>query len=212
MRNFKINKMPIRAMLVMLTCAFVASACIVEIGLPADEDHTWGEMNPLQGMHDSPGYKDQEAQPNFQGGPASMRVPAPGTVPTNFRPYVYGYDDDVDAASEALQNPVAINADTLRYGKLAYETTCIVCHGDDGGGQGYVVGADKYPEPPSLLTQRARNFSDGHIYHIITHGQARMWGYKNQLRTEERWAVVNYLRALQRSQFPEPQDRLLAEE
>lgn len=209
MRNSNRYSTPVRTLLLTLAVALTSSAC-VEIGLPAGENKTWGEINPLQGMHSSPAYKDQEAQPDFKGGPASMRVPPPETVPTDFRPYHYAGDEA--AASEALHNPVAINADTLRYGKLAYETTCIVCHGATGEGDGFVIGPNKYPAPPSLLTQRAMNFTDGHYYHIITHGQARMWGYKSQLRPMERWAVVNYVRALQRAHSPEPQDRALADE
>ena len=85
-----------------------------------------------------------------------------------------------------------------------YDTTCVVCHGADGRGHGYVV--PPYPQPPDLTAQRVRNWSDGQIYHVITDGQGRMWSYKSQLSQMERWAVVNYVRALQRAQYPEPQD------
>lgn len=205
MRHININSIAIRASLVVSACMLL-SACF-EVGIPAGENKTWGEINPAQGMHASPAYKAQEAQPDFKGGPDTMRTPPPGTVPTDYRHYAY--HDDAEGADTALINPVPINAETLRYGKLAYDTTCIVCHGADGSGQGYVVGENKYPNPPSLLTARSRDFSDGHLYHIITHGQARMWGYKSQLHPEERWAVVNYVRALQRSVNPAPQDRAL---
>jgi mono/diheme cytochrome c family protein len=207
MRNFKLNTISVRALLIVSACALLG-AC-VEVGIPAGEQ-PWGELNPLQGMHSSPSFKAQEAQPNFKGGPPSMRVPPPATVPAEFRHYAYA--NAPEEAGAALKNPVPINAETLRYGKLAYETTCIVCHGADGSGQGYVVGPNKYPNPPSLLTQRAQGFSDGQIYHVITYGQARMWSYKSQLRPLERWAVVNYVRALQRARNPEPQDQKLVNE
>lgn len=205
MRHFNIKSISIRASVVLSACLLL-SACF-EIGIPAGEDKTWGEINPAQGMHDSPAFKEQEAQPNFKGGPASMRTPPPATVTNSYRHFTYG--DDIEGASAELINPVPITAETLEYGKLAYETTCVVCHGNDGSGEGYVVGDNKYPNPPSLLTSRARDFSDGHLYHIITHGQARMWGYKSQLHPEERWAVINYVRALQRATNPAPQDRQL---
>lgn len=207
MRQFKINTIATRASLVLSAC-FLLSACF-EVGIPAGENETWGEINPAQGMHDSPAYKDQQAQPNYKGGPATMRTPPPATVTNEFRSYAY--HDDLEGAGTELINPVPINAETLAYGKQSYETTCVVCHGNDGAGEGYVVGANKYPNPPSLLLARARDFSDGHLYHIITHGQGRMWGYKSQLHPEERWAVVNYVRALQRATNPSPQDRALVE-
>lgn len=207
MRHLKTNSISIRASVVLSACLLL-SAC-VEVGIPAGDNKPWGELNPAQGMHSSPSYKPQEAQPNFKGGPASMRTPPPATVTTGYRHYAY--NDDAKGAETNLINPVPINAETLRYGKLAYETTCIVCHGADGSGNGYVVGDNKYPNPPSLLTSRARDFSDGHLYHIVTHGQARMWSYKSQLHPEERWAVINYVRALQRAVNPAPQDRKLVE-
>ena len=77
-------------------------------------------------------------------------------------------------------------------------------------------GADKSPRPvagpnkvqavPTLTSARARGYSDGRLYRIISHGFNRMWAYKSQLRPMERWAVVNYVRALQRAQNPEPWD------
>ena len=108
------------------------------------------------------------------------------------------------ALASTVKNPVPVTDGSLRYGKLAYETTCVVCHGADGKGMGYIV--PKYPQPPDLNSSRVRNWTDGEIFHVITHGQGRMWSYKSQLKPEERWAVVNYVRALQRAEFPEPQD------
>jgi mono/diheme cytochrome c family protein len=192
-----------------ILCATAAVAILallggcVEVGIPADGDKPWGELNPARGMHEDPAYSDQEPQPNFRGGPPSMRVPPPNTVPVDRQ--VYRYHDAADEAG-ALVNPVPINEETLRYGQLAYQSTCMVCHGEDGRGSGPVVGEQKYPEPPSLTTQRAQNFTDGDIFHIVTHGTGRMWGYDNQLYPSERWAVVNYLRALQRADSPRPQD------
>ena len=194
--------------LVVLWAAGLLTAC-VEVGIPAEGNKTWGELNPIQGMHAQPSYLDQEAQPDYMGGPPSMRVPPAQTAPVSFQPYAY---HDAPDQAAALGNPVPINEETLRYGKLAYETTCVVCHGEDGGGNGYVVGEQKYPNPPSLNSQRARNFADGKLFHIVTHGTGRMWGSQSQLYPIERWAVVNYVRALQRANYPEPQDQQLVGE
>lgn len=167
-----------------------------ELGVQAGAQ-PWGELNPAQywfySMHDMPAIEDQED---------GMRYPAAGTVPIEATSYTYGPADQ--QAASAVKNPVPITVDSLQYGRQMYNTTCVVCHGEDGKGAGYIV--PPYPQPPDLTVSRARNFTDGHIYHIIINGQGRMWGYKSQLTEMERWAVVNYVRALQRAANPEPQD------
>lgn len=163
-----------------------------EFGIPAGTK-PWGELNPIQDMHASPAIKDQET---------GMRYLPPGTIPQSFRPYPFQANQA--EMSVAVKNPVPVTDQSLSYGKLAYETTCIVCHGADGKGMGYII--PKFPQPPDLTSARVRNWTDGQIFHVITHGQARMWSYKSQLKPEERWAVVNYVRALQRAEYPEPQD------
>lgn len=209
MRKAKRHTLTVCAIVTAASCALLASGC-VEVGIPASGDDNWGTLNPARGMHDQVSYKDQEPQPHAtdEGGfeEGSMRVPPAQTAPVDTSPVSTAHRG---VNAEAMANPVGINQESLRYGRLAYETTCVVCHGEDGQGEGYVVGEDKYPEPPSLTAQRARNFSDAELFEFITEGTGRMWGYDEQLYPMERWAVVNYIRALQRADSPEPQDRQL---
>ena len=206
----KATSVSLSAPTVALLCALALLSGCVEVGIPAGEDKPWGELNPIQGMHSWPSYKAQEAQPQWDGKPDSMRQTPPRTLPTGMAPYSYG--TDVDKA-KMLSNPVPITSSSLEYGQLAYETTCVACHGPKGKGYGSVVGEGKiWPRPPSLTSSRLRKMTDGEVYHIISHGRGRMWSYKSQLYPIERWAVVNYVRALQRADYPEPQDRELVSE
>lgn len=200
MRTFKQN---ILLAALVATTAVGASGCMdwwPEFGIPASGNKPFGEWNPLQQMHSLPSYKDQEAG-------ANQYVP-PMTVSTGFRPNTLAANDAAKATE--LENPVPVTAETLKYGKLMYDTTCIVCHGPAGKGNGYVVTTDstkpKYPMPPDINSSKLRNWKDGQIYHVISHGQGRMWSYKSQLKPMERWAVVNYVRALQRADYPESKD------
>lgn len=168
-----------------------------EIGIPAGEK-PWGELNPMQhvfyAMHDSPAREDQEL---------GMKVPPAGSVSTE--QLVYPFSESDLAKSAELTNPVAITEKSLRYGKMMYETTCVVCHGERGLGAGYI--ADKLTvKAPSLTSSAIRGWSDGQLYHVISHGKGTMWSYKSQLKPMERWSVVNYVRALQRAEYPEPED------
>jgi mono/diheme cytochrome c family protein len=40
----------------------------------------------------------------------------------------------------------------------------------------------------------------GKLYNTVTNGVRNMAGYEAQITTDDRWAIVAYLRALQRSQ------------
>ena len=187
-----------RTLLVAAT-VLLLSGCLEwwpEFGLQANEQ-PWGELNPGQylfyAMHESPAKDDQHEGQTY---------PAKGSNPVGFSRYPFAADQAGE--SNAMANPIAPTMDNLRYGKQMYDTTCVVCHGADGTGKGYIV--PPYPQPPDLTSQRVRNWSDGQLYHVIAQGQGRMWSYKSQLTQMERWAVVNYVRALQRARFPEPRD------
>jgi mono/diheme cytochrome c family protein len=101
--------------------------------------------------------------------------------------------------ADALANPtVDMAAQTLARGDTLYTTYCSLCHGPAGnlgGTIGARVGA------PSLMTASARGRSDGYIYSIIRYGRGVMTRYGDKLsRSEDRWAVVNYVRKLQADQ------------
>ncbi|MCB0753622.1 MAG: cytochrome c, partial [Ignavibacteriae bacterium] len=74
---------------------------------------------------------------------------------------------------------------------------CSPCHGYLAEGDSRLRG--QFPNPPSLHSEKVRGWSDGRIYHVIVSGQNVMPSYSSQLSREERWAVVNYIRVLQRS-------------
>jgi mono/diheme cytochrome c family protein len=54
--------------------------------------------------------------------------------------------------------------------------------------------------PPSFHEDRVVAMPDGQLFHTITYGVRNMPSYGKQIPAEDRWAIVAYLRALQRSQ------------
>jgi mono/diheme cytochrome c family protein len=84
-------------------------------------------------------------------------------------------------------------------GDTLYQNFCSVCHGPTGNADGTV---SRQMGAPSLLTPRARGYSDGYIYSIIRYGRGVMPRYGDKLVVPaERWAVVGHVRKLQ-SQSP----------
>lgn len=124
------------------------------------------------------------------------------------QPRVESYDQPrsfvagtVPYQSESAHRP-ALSEEVLNRGEQAYTVHCTPCHGHLGFGHGMAVQRG-FPAPPSFHTTRLRKASDGHLFSAMTHGAGRMRAYADQLSPGERWAVVDYVRALQLSQnFP----------
>jgi mono/diheme cytochrome c family protein len=179
-------------------------------------------------LHEEPTYvymPDMVYQPSMKAqSMGSMLMPVKGTIPRDYVPYPYSNingqapvpgsaqakenaangivpsSSDAGYPGTALKNPLRPTMATLKRGQTIFNTYCIVCHGPNGLGDGYVV--PRYPRPPSLQSDKVRNWPDGNIYHVITMGQNVMPSYASQIAPGDRWAVIHYVRALQHSQHP----------
>ncbi len=125
-----------------------------------------------------------------------MLTPPEGTISRDFVPYPLAADQGPAAKNYA--NPYLPTTDVLKRGQKYFNITCAVCHGNDGNAaNGYV--AKQFSGVLSLNGPNLNLLSDGEIYHIVTHGRARMPNYRAQLLPADRWAVVIYVRALNRA-------------
>ena len=128
-----------------------------------------------------------------------MQKPVEGTVARGFMPYSYkGQPDD---AAKYLVNPLEVSEKSLVRGKEMYQVYCAICHGDHGKGDGRVVTreAGSMLKPPSLHSAKTKGWADGRIYHVIMEGQNAMPSYAKQVEENDRWAIILYIRALQRA-------------
>jgi mono/diheme cytochrome c family protein len=149
-------------------------------------------------MFYSAAYKSFTRNPNFKDG-MTMRTPAEGTVPRDFTPFEYTLDPEsrIKAGIE-LVNPVKASPEAISSGKKVYTTFCIGCHGTGGDGDGHLYTSKLYPlKPRSLVSGNAFNLKDGEIYHSITLGFGSMGAHGGQIRPEERWKLILYIRTLQ---------------
>ena len=122
--------------------------------------------------------------------------PAPGTIPRGFKPFHYGPGfDEADRAGRELPNPFAPTAANLARGAYVFANNCAVCHGESGAGDGPVI--PKYPNPPSLKTERAQQTPDGTYFHVVTLGRNNMPPHAAQVAAEDRWKAILYIRKLQ---------------
>lgn len=86
----------------------------------------------------------------------------------------------------------------MNKGQQVFNMTCALCHGQTGNGKG--VTRLYGMQPANLHDDRIADQPDGEIYNTLTNGKQSMKGYAHMIRPNDRWAVVAYVRALQRSQ------------
>lgn len=106
---------------------------------------------------------------------------------------------DLLAADTLLNNPLEPTPEILEQGEVLYLQYCVMCHGEQGGGDGPVVGENRLPPLPTLnlLSDRAMNdLSDGYIWGMIANGRGVMPSY-SRVPYEDRWMIVEYVRELQ---------------
>jgi len=152
----------------------------------------------MHGMEFQPRFNAFEGNKFFADG-RNMRTPPAGTVARGLLK-----DDDAfyrggDSAHPVLVNPVPMTAELLERGQQRFNIYCSPCHSRTGLGNGMVVQRGFLP-PPSLHDPRIVHFADGQIFQVITKGKGNMPSYAKQVPEADRWAIVAYVRALERSQ------------
>ena len=105
---------------------------------------------------------------------------------------------NVPEEAAAVPNPIAADEENIVAGAATFATTCAVCHGAEGHGDG--PGAAGLEKPPANLTEgHVQELSDGALFYIISHGKPEtpMPAWENTLDETQRWQVVNFLRTLE---------------
>lgn len=158
------------------------------------------ELPPMSRMERHPRLNPQSPSAFFKDG-RGMRPAPVGSVPRGRRPYLIKNPEE--AAS--LENPLPRTLATMEKGRALYAVYCRVCHGPLGDGRTSLSGAYG-AKPTDLRARRLAQARDGAIYHVLTVGKNAMPSYAYELEEDERWAVIHYLRALQRAQDAREED------
>ena len=164
-------------------------------------------------------YKPQAENSFFADGRNDRPIPANTVARGNYLNYEQVFSEDFDdtilGKTTFVQGknpdgtwveklPVEVDYSLMEMGRQKYEIFCTSCHGAAGDGNGvtkpYGILATSYHD------DRLRGEADGYIYDVIANGKGLMYGLKDRLTPEERWAVVLYVRALQRSQNASSED------
>ena len=96
-------------------------------------------------------------------------------------------------------NPLAVNAELIQRGRERFDIYCAPCHGRIGDGNGITKKIGVMPAVANLHDKRIVEMADGEIFSTVSNGKGLMGAAGPLLPTEDRWAVIAYLRALQLS-------------
>jgi len=95
--------------------------------------------------------------------------------------------------------PLEVTPELMARGEQRFNINCAVCHGMAAAGNG-ITKQYGLTTVVTLQDERIRNMADGEIFDTITHGKNTMMAYGPNVTVKDRWAIIAYLRALQRSQ------------
>lgn len=169
-----------------------------------------------QDMQDQPKYRAYRESPFFKDGSSSRKL-IEGSVARGLlqedRALFVGKKDgpprpvssDPKAIGEAkypndvTEFPIPITKEVLARGKDRYTIFCSVCHGPTGNGDGMIVRRG-FKQPPSYHIEDLRQAPVGHFFDVQTNGWGVMKSYSAQITAPDRWAIIAYIRALQRAQ------------
>jgi len=162
------------------------------------EQTQWDYMGAFD-MYYSKAYESYSPNPVLPGGMTLQPMPE-GTVPRDgVAPYPFKKEERT-LAGQKLKNPLPKNQQNLERGQMMYNIYCAICHGKDGGGTltkdtTTLFKKKLYSGPPAPLNnERVQTMPDGEIFHVITMGSFIMGAHGAQIRPDDRWRIVHYIK------------------
>jgi len=149
-------------------------------------------------MRDQPHHKPLDASAFFADGRSSRPRVADTVAREDPGPDPFLLEGRVDGRY-VERFPFPITRGDLQRGRERYEIFCAVCHDRTGSGGGMVV-RHGYNRPPTYHQDRLRAVPPGYLFDVISNGVATMPPYRKLIGPRDRWRIIAYVRALQRSQ------------
>lgn len=176
-------------------CALAAGALVLAVSGCTALDDALASVPIFSFMRESAALDPYEAPRDAP--PNAVPFASPFDVQNAPPPPAANTDRALRAYAEQVTNPYAPTEEVLAAGDVLFHRHCAVCHGPGGAGNGPVVGPNRFPFAPSLLSDNAKSLPDGYIYGMIRVGRGLMPAYGGRIAEPERWYIVNYVRQLQ---------------
>jgi mono/diheme cytochrome c family protein len=152
-------------------------------------------------MDDQPKVLTQTASDFFFNG-ASMRDPVPGTIAIGGLREDEAFFTGKGADGKFVAAiPEKVDDAVLERGRQRYVIYCQPCHDARGEGKGILFQRGNVPTA-SFLEEKIRKYPDGQIFDVVTNGMGLMPSYRWPIAPADRWAIIAYVRELERKRPP----------
>ena len=142
----------------------------------------------------------QTASTFFYDG-SSMRQPVPGTIPIGGLKEDAAFFTGKGADGQFVATiPVTVNEALVERGRQRYAIYCQPCHDARGDGKGILFQRGNVPTA-SFHQEKILKYPDGQIFDVITNGHGLMAGYRWPIPPADRWAIIAYVRELERKRL-----------
>jgi mono/diheme cytochrome c family protein len=183
----------------LVTLLFCAAAVTTLEGCMRGCSSSSPPIHPNPSMFNQPKYRPYASSDFFYDGKA-MRLPVAGTIARGHLPgdgpAETGKNTD---GSPVASSPIAADEKLLARGHERFAIYCQPCHDERGEGKGVLFQRAKVPTA-NLLEKRFRELPDGAIFDTITNGKGLMPSYAYPIPAHDRWAIIAYVRSLQKAE------------
>lgn len=165
-------------------------------------------IHPIQNMDNQTRFKAQHSNTYFADQRA-MRPAIAGTVAVGESRLddVFWRGMNADGSwSEVYPSELTVDQAMVERGQERFNIYCSTCHGYTGNGKGMIhqraesLNQGTWVPPTSIHLEYVKAQPHGQLFNTITNGVRNMYGYGHLIDVDDRWAIVAYIRALQRSQ------------
>lgn len=189
--------------ILILTGIVAATSAIVSCGGAKGKDPGEAYMPDMyySRAYESYGYNNTPEDHDLKDeGVYYTGTAVPGTIARGDAfsfPYAAGDSGYAQSAAYRRTDTAAMTPAQMKEAERLYLVNCAICHGAalDGNGPLWKGGDGPFPAAPrNLLDAYTKALPDGQMFHAITYGKNLMGSYASQVRPEQRWWIINYIR------------------
>ena len=146
-------------------------------------------------------YEAYAPTPNSFGPENINFIPYPveGTIRRgDLFPYPLPNDTVGYNMSAQVKDPLSPNTpEQMKEAERLFNINCGICHGAKMDAQGPLATGGKVPAIANLTLAQYVAMPEGTMFHSVTYGKNNMGSYASQLTREQRWRVIQYVKAVQ---------------